>query len=118
MKVPVRLIVLLGLLTAFGPVSIDFYLPGLPRLTSAFHASASAGQLTLTACMFGLAVGQLIVGPLTDRFGRRPPLFAGLALYGAASVACAVAPGIWALVALRLVQGLSGAAGIVVSRAI
>jgi DHA1 family bicyclomycin/chloramphenicol resistance-like MFS transporter len=113
-----RLVVILGVLSAFGPLSIDLYLPGLPRLTSDFGASASAGQLTLTACILGLAFGQLVVGPLSDRFGRRPPLLAGLALYCAASVACAVASSVWLLVGLRLVQGLSGAAGIVVARSI
>jgi MFS transporter, DHA1 family, multidrug resistance protein len=113
-----RLMLILGLLSAFGPLSVDFYLPGLPKLTSDFGASASAGQLTLTACLLGLAFGQLAAGPLSDRFGRRPPLLAGLALYCAASIACALAPSVWMLVGLRLVQGLSGAAGIVISRSI
>ena len=118
MRQPLRLVAILGALSAFGPLSVDFYLPALPRLTSDYHASASAGQLTLTACVLGLAFGQLALGPLSDRFGRRPPLLAGLALYCAASLACAVAPSIWVLVLLRLVQGLSGAAGIVVARAV
>ncbi|HXH98515.1 MAG TPA: multidrug effflux MFS transporter, partial [Gaiellaceae bacterium] len=109
---------LLGVLSAFGPLSIDLYLPGLPKLTSDFGTSASAGQLTLTACVLGLAFGQLVAGPLSDRFGRRPPLLAGLALYCVASVACAVASSVWLLVGFRLVQGLSGAAGIVISRSI
>jgi DHA1 family bicyclomycin/chloramphenicol resistance-like MFS transporter len=113
-----RLVVILGTLSAFGPLSVDFYLPGLPRLTSDFHASASAGQQTLTACVLGLAFGQLAAGPLSDRFGRRPPLLAGLAAFCAASVACALAPSIWVLVGLRLVQGLAGAAGIVVARSV
>jgi MFS transporter, DHA1 family, multidrug resistance protein len=112
------LLVVLGLLSAFGPLSVDFYLPGLPKLTSDFGASASSGQLTLTACVLGLGFGQLAAGPLSDRFGRRPPLLAGLALYCAASVACAVAPSVSVLVGLRLVQGLSGGAGIVISRSI
>lgn len=118
MRDRLKLMLILGVLSGFGPLSIDFYLPGLPRLTSDFGASASAGQLTLTACVLGLAFGQLAAGPLSDRFGRRPPLLAGLALYCAASVACAVAPSVWMLVGLRLVQGLSGAAGIVISRSI
>jgi DHA1 family bicyclomycin/chloramphenicol resistance-like MFS transporter len=113
-----RLVVVLGALSAFGPLSIDFYLPGLPRLTSDFGASASAGQLTLTACLLGLAFGQLAFGPLSDRFGRRPPLIAGLIIYGGASLACAAAPDIWVLVALRLVQGLSGSSGIVIARSV
>ena len=118
MKIPARVVAVLGALSAFGPISIDFYLPGLPQLTSDFDAPASAGQLTLTACLLGLAVGQLVFGPLTDRFGRRPPLLVGLAVYLIASLACALAPDIWALIGLRLVQGLSGSAGIVVARSV
>jgi DHA1 family bicyclomycin/chloramphenicol resistance-like MFS transporter len=118
MRISPRLIVVLGALSAFGPLSIDFYLPGLPRLTTDFGTGASAGQLTLTACLLGLAVGQLVIGPLSDRFGRRPPLLAGLVAYLAASLACAAAPDIWVLVALRLVQGLGGSAGIVVARSV
>lgn len=114
----VRLTVILGLLSAFGPLSVDFYLPGLPALTSDFHTGASAGQLTLTACVLALAFGQLAVGPLSDRLGRRPPLVAGLVLYCAASLACAAAPSIWVFVVLRIVQGLSGSAGIVVARSV
>jgi DHA1 family bicyclomycin/chloramphenicol resistance-like MFS transporter len=113
-----RLVVILGALSAFGPLSVDFYLPALPRLTRDFGAAASAGQLTLSGCVLGLAVGQLAAGPLSDRLGRRPPLVVGLLVYGAASVACAVAPSIWLLAAFRLVQGLSGAAGLVISRSI
>jgi MFS transporter, DHA1 family, multidrug resistance protein len=113
-----RLVVVLGALSAFGPLSIDFYLPGLPRLTSDFDASASAGQLTLTACLLGLAFGQLAFGPLSDRFGRRPPLIVGLVVYCGASLACAAAPNIWVLVGLRLVQGLSGSSGIVIARSV
>ena len=113
-----RIVVVLGALSAFGPLSIDFYLPGLPRLTSDFDASASAGQLTLTACLLGLAFGQLAFGPLSDRLGRRPPLIAGLIIYCGASLACAAAPDIWTLVALRAVQGLSGSSGIVIARSV
>ncbi len=115
---PLRIVVILGALSAFGPLSIDFYLPGLPRLTSDFDASASAGQLTLTACLLGLAFGQLAFGPLSDRFGRRRPLIAGLVVYCGASLACAAAPDIWTLVALRAVQGLSGSSGIVIARSV
>ena len=113
-----RLVVVLGAMSAFGPLSIDFYLPGLPRLTSDFDASASAGQLTLTACLLGLAFGQLAFGPLSDRFGRRPPLIVGLIVYCGASFACAAAQDVWTLVALRLVQGLSGSSGIVIARSV
>jgi DHA1 family bicyclomycin/chloramphenicol resistance-like MFS transporter len=113
-----RIVVVLGALSAFGPLSIDFYLPGLPRLTSDFDASASAGQLTLTACLLGLAFGQLAFGPLSDRFGRRRPLIIGLVVYCGASLACAAAPDVWTLVALRAVQGLSGSSGIVIARSV
>ncbi len=113
-----RFVAILGLLTAFGPFSIDLYLPALPELTRDLGASASLGQLTLTASIAGLALGQLIAGPLSDRFGRRPPLLVGLAAYILFSLACAAAPTIWALIVLRLLQGLAGAAGIVIARAI
>ena len=113
-----RFVTILGLLTAFGPFSIDLYLPALPELTRDLGASASVGQLTLTASIAGLALGQLIAGPLSDRFGRRPPLLVGLAAYVLLSLACAAAPTIWALIGLRLLQGLAGAAGLVIARAI
>lgn len=109
---------MLGGLSAFGPLSIDMYLPALPHLSRSFHASASATQLTLTSCLVGLAAGQLVVGPVSDRFGRRRPLLAGVAAYVAAALACAAAPSVGVLVLARLVLGLAGAAGIVVARAI
>ncbi len=114
----VRLGLIVGSLTALAPLSIDLYLPALPQLTDDFGASAAEGQLTLTACLAGLALGQLLSGPLSDRLGRRRPLLAGLAAYSAASAACAFSPSLWVLVVLRLVQGLAGAAGIVIARAI
>jgi len=114
----IRLVLILGALSAMGPLSIDFYLPGLPELSDDLHASASQAQLTLTACLAGLAVGQLLAGPLSDRLGRRPPLLIGLACYAAASLACALSPTIYALVLLRLVQGFAGAGAIVIARAI
>jgi len=114
----VRRLLILGGLSAFGPLSIDMYLPGLPHMTDDLGASASTGQLTLTACVLGLAFGQVLAGPFSDRLGRRRPLLIGLVAYAAASVACALAPTIWTLIPLRLVQGLAGAAGIVIARAI
>jgi DHA1 family bicyclomycin/chloramphenicol resistance-like MFS transporter len=114
----IRLGLIIGALTALAPLSIDLYLPALPELTRDFDASASEVQLTLTACLVGLALGQMIAGPLSDRLGRRTPLLVGLAAYSAASLACAFAEAIWVLVAFRLVQGLAGAAGIVIARAI
>jgi DHA1 family bicyclomycin/chloramphenicol resistance-like MFS transporter len=113
-----RIVLVLGALSAFGPLSIDLYLPALPKLTTDFGATAWQGQLTLTACILGLAAGQLVFGPLTDRLGRRMPLLAGLVAYFAASLACAVAGSIWVLVSLRFVQGVAGGVGIVVGRSV
>jgi MFS transporter, DHA1 family, multidrug resistance protein len=115
---PVRTVVVLGLLSTFGPLSLDLYLPALPQLADDLGASASLAQLSITACLVGLAVGQLVAGPLSDRLGRRRPLIVGLVAFLLASVACALAPTAAILVLLRLVQGLAGAAGIVISRAI
>lgn len=117
-RLRLRLALILGGLTAFAPLSIDMYLPGLPALGDDLSASASSVQLTLTACMAGLAVGQLVAGPLSDRLGRRPPLLAGVGGYTIASALCAIAPTVWALAGLRFVQGATGAAGIVIARAI
>ncbi|NUS09901.1 MAG: multidrug effflux MFS transporter [Streptomyces sp.] len=108
----------LGGLTALPPLSMDMYLPALPQVTDALHSSASTVQFTLTACLAGMAVGQLLVGPLSDRFGRRRPLLVGMAVYVLATAVCALAPTAPLLVGFRLVQGLAGAAGIVISRAI
>jgi DHA1 family bicyclomycin/chloramphenicol resistance-like MFS transporter len=111
-------VLILGALSAFGPLSIDMYLPGLPSLGRTLGAPAWAVQLTLTACLAGLAIGQVLAGPLSDRFGRRRPLLAGVALYAVASLLCAAAPSVALLVGLRFVQGAAGAAGIVIARAI
>jgi MFS transporter, DHA1 family, multidrug resistance protein len=113
-----RTVVVLGGLTMFGPLSLDLYLPALPQLADDLNASASAAQLSITACLIGLAVGQLVAGPLSDRLGRKRPLMIGLVAYLLASVACALAPSVTVLIVLRLIQGLGGAAGIVISRAI
>jgi DHA1 family bicyclomycin/chloramphenicol resistance-like MFS transporter len=112
------LILVLGALTAFGPLSIDMYLPSLPTLERAFGATAASVQLTLSAFLAGMAIGQAFYGPLSDRFGRKPPLYFGLTLYVAASVACAYAPSVDAMIVLRFIQVASGCAGIVVARAI
>ena len=107
------------MLSMFGPLSLDLYLPALPELSADLRTRrASAAQLTITACLIGLAVGQLVAGPLSDRFGRRRPLIIGLGCLSAGSLACAVAPSIEVLVVLRLVQGLAGAAGLVIARAV
>ena len=115
---PARTVVVLGMLSMFGPLSLDLYLPALPELADDLNASASAAQLSITACLVGLAVGQLIAGPLSDRLGRRRPLIVGLVGFLLASVACALAPSVAILVLLRFIQGLAGAAGLVISRAI
>lgn len=109
---------ILGGLSAFGPLSMDMYLPGLPKLTRDLGASASTGQLTLTGCMLGIAAGQMFTGPLSDTLGRRRPLLAGLAGYIAASLACAAAPSILTLIVLRFIQGTLGGAGVVIARAV
>ncbi|MGR5998527.1 MFS transporter [Bacillus cereus] len=111
------MILVLGTLTAIGPLSIDMYLPSLPKLTDDLQTGASLAQLTLTACLLGLSVGQLFVGSISDIYGRRKPLIIALIIYVASSLLCAVAPSIWTLVLLRFLQGASGSAGIVISRA-
>ncbi|MEU0132599.1 Bcr/CflA family multidrug efflux MFS transporter [Streptomyces sp. NPDC006296] len=108
----------LGGLTALPPLSMDMYLPALPEVTDALHAPAATVQLTLTACLTGMALGQLVVGPMSDRWGRRTPLLLGMVVYVLATAICAVAPTAELLIGFRLLQGLAGAAGIVISRAV
>ena len=91
-RAPLRTIVVLGLLSTFGPISLDLYLPALPALAADLESTTSSAQLTITACLLGLALGQVVAGPLSDRYGRRRPLVVGLVLYLLASAACAVAP--------------------------
>ena len=114
----VRVAIVLGAINAIGPLSIDMYLPAFPEITEALDTGASQVQLTLTACVAGLALGQLVIGPLSDRFGRRVPLIAALVTYSVASLLCAAATSVGALFALRFVQGLAGAGGIVIARAV
>jgi len=113
-----RVAIVLGAINAIGPLSIDMYLPAFPEITQALDTGASQVQLTLTACVAGLALGQLVIGPLSDRFGRRVPLIAALVTYAVASLLCAAATSVGALIALRFVQGLAGAGGIVIARAV
>ncbi|MGQ0576502.1 MAG: multidrug effflux MFS transporter [Pseudonocardia sp.] len=113
-----RLILLLGSLIALGPLTIDAYLPALPAITAELAASPAAVQLTLTGTLLGLALGQLLIGPLSDTLGRRGPLLAGVGVHIAASLLCAVAPTIAVLGGLRVLQGIGAAAGGVVAMAI
>ncbi|MFE7612517.1 MULTISPECIES: multidrug effflux MFS transporter [Streptomyces] len=108
----------LGGLTAVPPLSMDMYLPALPEVTSALHSPAATVQLTLTTCLAGMALGQMIVGPMSDRWGRRRPLLVGMVIYVLATALCAVATSAELLIAFRLLQGLAGAAGIVIARAV
>lgn len=112
------LLVLLSTLTAVGPLSLDMYLPAFPAMARELKATPSEIQLSLTACLFGLALGQLLGGPLSDRWGRRRPVLVGAALYAVCSLLCAFAPTSTVLAVLRLAQGLCGGVGVVVARAI
>ncbi|WP_436532331.1 multidrug effflux MFS transporter [Actinoplanes sp. HUAS TT8] len=112
-----RIVLVLGFLTALGPLTIDMYLPSLPTITTDLHATAAAVQLTLTGTLVGLAFGQLLVGPLADAVGRRVPLLAGIAVHVLASVLCVLAPNLAVLGSLRVLQGLGAAAAAVVAMA-
>jgi DHA1 family bicyclomycin/chloramphenicol resistance-like MFS transporter len=112
------MIVVLGLLVALGPLTIDMYLPALPRIADELSVSSSVAQLTLTGTLAGLALGQLIVGPLSDSLGRRRPLMAGIVLHMLASLVCLIAPNIIVLGAARSLQGVGAAAAMVVAIAI
>ncbi|MET7938021.1 multidrug effflux MFS transporter [Streptomyces sp. NPDC005322] len=108
----------LGGLTALPALSMDMYLPALPEVTDALHSSAATAQLTLTACLAGMALGQLVVGPMSDKWGRRRPLLVGMVIYVVATAICALAPTAGLLIGFRLLQGLAGSAGIVIARAV
>ena len=108
---------LLGALQAFAPLSIDMYLPAMPVMETVFHTSAAAVQITMVTFLLGYAVGQSLYGPITDRFGRKPPLYASLLLFIAASAACALAPSIPLISAFRLLQAIGACGGAVMSRA-
>ncbi|MFD3482095.1 multidrug effflux MFS transporter [Streptomyces sp. NPDC058665] len=108
----------LGGLTALPPLSMDMYLPALPAVTRVLDSSAATAQLTLTACLTGMALGQLVVGPMSDKWGRRKPLLLGMVVYVFATAICALAPTVELLIGFRLLQGLAGAAGIVIARAV
>lgn len=112
------IVFILGTLAAFAPLSIDMYLPAFPILTNEFHTSASMIQLSLTFFLLGASLGQLFTGPLSDVFGRRKPLLIGLSIYTVTSLLCVFTDSIELFILLRLIQGLAGSAGMVISRAI
>ena len=113
-----RTILILGALSAFGPLAIDFYLPAFPAMAAAFGTDEKHVQMTLASYFLGLSLGQLAYGPVADRFGRRIPLLVGVTLFTLASLACAFAPSLDGLIAARFVQALGGCAGMVISRAV
>ncbi|WP_432695026.1 Bcr/CflA family multidrug efflux MFS transporter [Marinobacterium sp. YM272] len=115
---PHRLIVLLAALQAFGPLSIDMYLPGLPQIAEELGGAESSVQMTISFFLIGLFIGMLLYGPLSDKYGRRRLLLGGMTLYVIASLGCALSSGIEQLVALRFVQALGGAAASVLGRTI
>ncbi|MGE8080778.1 multidrug effflux MFS transporter [Peribacillus loiseleuriae] len=110
--------IVLGTLAAFGPLSIDMYLPALPNIAKDLHTTPSLVQFSLTFFLLGLSLGQLLAGPLSDVRGRRKPLLIGLIIFFVASLLCAFSQSIWGLIILRFIQGMAGSAGIVISRAI
>lgn len=112
------IILVLGLLSAFGPLSIDMYLPALPGIAKDLGAQLSSVQLSLASFFVGIAFGQIFYGPITDRFGRKKPLYFGLALYGLASFFCATTNSVDGLIAFRFLQALGACAGLVISRAV
>ncbi|MFD4422260.1 multidrug effflux MFS transporter [Agromyces sp. NPDC058484] len=112
------LLAVLGVLAAVGPIAVDMYLASFTDIADELGADAASVQLTLTAFLIGMSAGQLLLGPLSDRWGRRPVLLAALVVFAASGTAMAFAPTIGVFIALRLVQGLSGAAGVVLARAI
>ena len=109
---------ILGSLSALPALSMDMYLPALPDVGDALGTGAATAQLSLTACLLGLGLGQLVIGPMSDQLGRRWPLIIGMSAYIAASLACTFAPNIQILIGCRLIQGLAGSAGVVISRAV
>ena len=112
------ILVVIGIVSAFGPFVTDFYLPALPVLAGYFDTTASLVQLSLTFSMVGLAVGQLVIGPLSDKYGRKKPLMASLVLFCISTIGCLYASDIYVFIFFRLLQGLSGAGGVVISKSI
>ena len=117
-KATVLLVMVLGLMTAMGPLATDMYLPAFPQITEALGTAEAQVQLTLTAMMLGLSLGQLVIGPMSDAWGRRGPLLVGGAVFTVTSVLCVFVPNVTVFIVLRFVQGVSGAAGAVIARAV
>jgi len=117
-KTRLFLTIFLGVMSAMAPLSTDMYLPALPELTTDFGIPASVAQLTLTMTMIGMAAGQMIMGPVSDRYGRKGPLLAGMAVFALTAFGCAAVPDIRAFLVLRFLMGFAGASGIVIARAI
>ena len=112
------ILLFLGLLSAFGPFVMDMYLPTLPAMSGYFRTTSSMVQLGLTTSMAGLAAGQLFFGPLSDKYGRRPVLLVALMLFLLSTAGCIFSENILQFIALRFLQGVSGAGGVVLSRSI
>lgn len=111
-------VIIVAMLAAFGPVCTDIYLPAVPAITREFHADAATIQLSLTTCFLGLALGQLLIGPLADAYGRKRPLYICLLVFAISSVCCAMTTDVVTLIAARFIQGLSGAGGVVLARTV
>ncbi len=112
------ILLMVGIVSAFGPFVTDFYLPSFPSLMKYFCTTASRVQLSLTFSMIGLAVGQLIIGPISDKYGRKKPLIASLVIFCLSTLGCLYSDDIHVFIAFRLLQGLAGAGGVVVSKSI
>ena len=113
-----QLIIFLGLLAALAPLSTDMYLPALPMMHGEFNVGTSLIQMTLTMTMVGMALGQILAGPVSDRFGRRVPLIVGMSFFAFSTLGCMLSDNIIIFLLFRFIQGFAGAFGIVIARAI
>jgi DHA1 family bicyclomycin/chloramphenicol resistance-like MFS transporter len=112
-----KLVLILGLLTAVGPFSIDMYLPGFPAIAADLNTDVATISLSLSSFFIGISAGQMLYGPLIDRFGRKKPLYIGITIYLIASIGCAMVTSADGLIWLRLLQALGSCSGMVASRA-